>query len=716
MTEKEYKEIEFNDIIKLFKKEKLLFISSSVFIFIIAIIIFLFFITPKYEVNTLVKVDEEDEKNFMMDNPAAFLLGDKISDNSVLNMEIFKTRLLRNKLTEEFNLGFAVKEHNKNMFFYIINVLSGNENNYGCFLLKSVPEKMKNGKTTIEIIEKGYKISFGSQSSECNWDEKCSFLGEDVILNRYGPPIPEGTNFSVTYRTNIKAREFIENNLEISEIEDASNLLSISFSNSNSFKAKIIIDSLVEKFTEKKNSLNKKHAEFKELYINKILDNLKNEIYEKSNRLIEFQKENESYAPAMEFQAMMEKKEELKNKIDMLRLQMQHVKVAGKLLKKNPMSPVTVSLSEENITLQEALLTHNKKANEVEKLSQNLTDNHPDLLSAKSELQESGKIVHSLLEHKRKSLGQSISIVRNLVKTIKREQRNIPENLLTFETFKRDIELSQKAYISLASQLYSTLLNKIKPTPYVEILDPPSSDIPKAFPSTIIFLAASIILSLAGGFLTIMSKAFLKYTIEYKEEISNFISFPVISSFYSDNKEYDSEIISEIIRSRKKKNKIFATLSLCEKNYVKSSELSSNLREKGENAAIVFFSSETGISPTNLLFVEKGKDDKIFEIRLRNENITNFIITDVFDAFLNKLREKYSYIIIDLGRTILNSQTALFFSKKNVFTLVEVRKNKTSFSEMKSLEPLDKNNEGIVVFVDRKESKNYFPFNLFRNS
>ncbi len=706
MTEKEYKEIEFSDITRLFKKEKLLFVFSSAFIFIIAVIIFLFFITPEYKVSTLINIEEDEEKNMMIDNPAAFFLGQQMSDKTTANIEILKTRMLADAVIDELNLQFSVKEYHKNMFSYIINVLWKNENNYGCFLLKSVPEDMKNRTTEIKTTEKGYQISAASESSDCRWNEKCSFLGGDVVLSFHGPSIPEGTKYSIKYRTSPKTREFLENNLEISEVEDAMNMLSISFSDPNSFKADIIVKSLVEKFTEKKNSMNKKHAEFKELYINKILGNLKNEIDEKSNRLIEFQKDNESYAPSMEFQAMMEKKEELKSKTDILRLQNQHVKVAERLLRKNPESPVTVSLSEENITLQEALLTHNKKVGEVEKLSQNLTENHPDLLSAKNELRESGRVVSSLLEHKRKSLEQSISIVKNLVRIINKEQKTIPENLLTFETLKRDIELSHKAYISLASQLYSTLLNKIKPTPYVKTIDPPSTDIPKAFPSTIIFLVASVILSFAGGFLTVLTKAFVKNKIEEEEEISNFISFPVISAI-SENEKSDSELFSEIVRSRKDKNKIFAKLSYCEKSFLKNSELNSGFFEKNKDIATVSFSSETGISPTDLLSTEMEKDDSVFEIKLRNENITDFIATDIFNIFTDKLLKKYSFIITDMGRVILNSQASSFFSRRDIFTILEIEKNETSFIEMTGLKNLD-DNEGIAVFFDRKKSKNFF--------
>ncbi|MBP7434494.1 hypothetical protein KA996_13210 [bacterium] len=508
-------EISLRDIVKIFKRNlKIFFITAGSF-FVLSVTVYLFFITPLYEVNATAEI-RTNESAPMMSDPMAFLLSTAKSVDSSIDIDLLKSRKVLNKVIESLNLQMKVTRDSNNMFMYFLRKLSGTPDCNAHVFFKQFPDSLKNGEGNITASESGYEIFYEGNSVKCYWGKECVLNSGTVVLEKTGL-IPETVEYSFFYE-DIYANRMALMDSTVVFPSETSSILNLSFVHTSPEMGANILNKLIESYVEVKKEWMKEDENVKQEYINSVLDQLEKDLEDKGRRMILFQKEKETIIPEIQVEELLKKQEILKAQIDEIDLKISLIDETSKSLKDNPESPLTVPVMYEDLSFQESLKTHNKLIFMKNELLMNMTPEHPSILASKRAIVESAGSIESMLNESIKSLKKSRDVMSKLVNLISQNTKEFPENLLVFAELKRDIELAEKVFVTLSAQLYQSSIDPNTGILPVRIIDTPDPIVPKSSPKTSIFGLLLIFFSIFIGTISVFIKDFFFVAEEGKNE------------------------------------------------------------------------------------------------------------------------------------------------------------------------------------------------------
>ena len=365
-------EISLKDLIEIFKRNKRTFFLTSGTFFTVGIIIFLFFLSPMYEVTATAEL-RSSESSPMLSDPMSFLLSSAGGNENSVDIDLLNSRKVLNKVLTKGNLQFVAKQRSNNMFMYFFKKIFGNGTVTSHIVFLKASNKFEEGEITagsekFTIFSKGKK-------AVCNWGASCMLDGEEIILKKIGE-IPENTDYLYSYTDAYTCRKNITKSLVVFP-SDTSNLLNLSFVHESPEMGAYILDLIVKSYVEVKEEWQNDDENVKQDYINAVLDRLQKDIDEKSSRMILFQKEKETIVPEMQVEELIKKQEILKATVEEVNLKISLVKEAISGIKENPETPLIVPMIFEDLSFQEALKNHNKLVFTKNELLKNMTSEHP---------------------------------------------------------------------------------------------------------------------------------------------------------------------------------------------------------------------------------------------------------------------------------------------------------------------------------------------------
>ncbi|HSW60511.1 MAG TPA: Wzz/FepE/Etk N-terminal domain-containing protein, partial [bacterium] len=287
-------EISLKDIIRIFKRNlKIFFITSGTF-FVLALAVYLFFITPVYEVNATAET-RANESAPMMSDPMAFLLSTAKAVDTSIDIDLLKSRKVLNKVIESFNLQMKVTRDSNNMFMYFLRKLLGVPDCNAHVFFRQFPDSLKNGKGSITASESGYEIFHEGNTAKCSWGKECVLNSGIIVLEKTGI-IPETAGYSFFYEDIYSNRMALMDSTVVFPSETSS-LLNLSFIHTSPEMGANILNKLIDSYIEVKKEWMKEDENVKEEYINSVLDRLEKDLEDKGRRMILFQKEKETIIP-----------------------------------------------------------------------------------------------------------------------------------------------------------------------------------------------------------------------------------------------------------------------------------------------------------------------------------------------------------------------------------------------------------------------------------
>ena len=507
-------EISLRDIFKIFRKNRKIFLIASGTFFIFAVVVFLFFLSPMYEITATAEL-RTSESAPMLSDPMAFLLSTTGGSESSIDIDLLKSRKVLNRVVERANLQMSVVRSSNNMFLYLFRKVFGVEDTCGHIIFKKYSMKLSEGDITAGSEK--YTIYSGGKKAECRWNEVCIIGDEEVVLEKIGE-ISEETDFSFSYSNNKYAsRSELMGSLVVFPSE-TSNLLNLSFVHQSPDMGAFILNLIVEAYLEVKKEWLSEDETVKQEYINSVLENLQKDLDAKSRKMILFQKEKETLVPEIQVEELIKKQEVLKATIEEVNLKISLLRESVDSIKKNPDTPLVVPMIFEDLSFQEALKSHNKLIFSKNELLKNMTSEHPAVLAARREIEESSGSLEQMLEENINTLKKSRDVTQKLVSMISSDKRKLPENLFMFAELRRDIELAEKVFVTLSAKLYQASIDPNTGVLPVRIIDIPDPDVPKSSPKTSIFGLLIIFFSLFIGTAAVFIRDFFFVTGENENE------------------------------------------------------------------------------------------------------------------------------------------------------------------------------------------------------
>lgn len=346
----------------------------------------------------------------------------------------------------------------------------------------------------------GFGIDIGGAGSSASPESYIELMKSREVLN----PIIEKIDLTDEEREKMKADDFFKKYLEITNTKKT-DLINIAAYGKTPEEAQMISQGVADNFLALMTKLNKEDNSTTLKFLDERIKIAKEEMETAENKLAAYQQEHKIYAPDEQAKAIIANLNNYDTTIAQLQAQTEgdNAKLAG----------VTSQLEQQNASLLEYNVSDNtnignireaivNKRVELVGLQQQFTDEHPDVIKAKEELNslerslsdEIAKAVNSqsvtlspvqsnLLKDKISTEVQ-ISVNNASLEALKAKQAEAQENIATLSAdsveymrLERNAKITGQVYTSLVQNYEQTRIQEAKDSMDIQIID--AADLPK---------------------------------------------------------------------------------------------------------------------------------------------------------------------------------------------------------------------------------------------
>lgn len=345
----------------------------------------------------------------------------------------------------------------------------------------------------------GFGIGIGGSSS-ASPESYIELMKSREVLN----PIIEKVDLTDEERNELKMEDFIKKYLEITNTKKT-DLINIVANGKTPEEAQMISQSVADNFLALMTKLNKEDNSTTLKFLDERIKIAKEEMETAENKLAAYQQEHKIYAPDEQAKAIIANLNNYDTTIAQLQAQSEgdSAKLAG----------VTSQLEQQNASLLEYNVSDNtnigniresivNKRVELVGLQQQFTDEHPDVIKAKEELNSLEKSLYDEIAKAVNSQSVTLSPVQsNLLKdkistevqisvnnasleALKAKQAEAQENIATLSAdsveymrLERNAKITGQAYTSLVQNYEQTRIQEAKDSIDIQIID--AADLPK---------------------------------------------------------------------------------------------------------------------------------------------------------------------------------------------------------------------------------------------
>lgn len=346
----------------------------------------------------------------------------------------------------------------------------------------------------------GFGIDIGGAGSSASPESYIELMKSREVLN----PIIEKIDLTDEEREKMKADDFFKKYLEITNTKKT-DLINIAAYGKTPEEAQMISQGVADNFLALMTKLNKEDNSITLKFLDKRIKIAKEEMETAENKLAAYQQEHKIYAPDEQAKAIIANLNNYDTTIAQLQAQSEgdSAKLAG----------VTGQLEQQNASLLEYNVSDNtnigniresivNKRVELVGLQQQFTDEHPDVIKAKEELNslekslsdEIAKAVNSqsvtlspvqsnLLKDKISTEVQ-ISVNNASLEALKAKQAEAQESIATLSAdsveymrLERNAKITGQVYTSLVQNYEQTRIQEAKDSMDIQIID--AADLPK---------------------------------------------------------------------------------------------------------------------------------------------------------------------------------------------------------------------------------------------
>ena len=346
-------------------------------------------------------------------------------------------------------------------------------------------------------------VGSGASSSTMNYIE---MMKSRTVLE---PIMDQLEDITPEAREKMTAEGFAKSNLTIENIK-GTNLINVVGKGKSPEEAQMISSSVVENFLKLMTEMNHSSQSYMVKFLNERIDNAKKESDDASAKLEAYSKEHKVYAPDEQSKAVLERTALYTKAIGEFQVQQQ---AAGAKLSaaNNELGKQNANLEAYNVADSNVVVTlRNKIATqevEIVKLEQKYTESHPDLISAREQLNKlktsladevaaavaSGTATmnptQSALVQAQAMAQVDMAVAQASEAAVKAQMANseadmaqLSEDAMEYVKLKRDAEIKNEVYVALVKQSEQSRIQATMESMDIQIIDEANLPIKKSAP------------------------------------------------------------------------------------------------------------------------------------------------------------------------------------------------------------------------------------------
>ncbi|WP_307304603.1 GumC family protein [Epilithonimonas hungarica] len=706
------------------------FILSTLIFFIIGLI-YIKLSVPVYSIKSAVLIKDAKKSLNVGEGNLGVLEGlsgfGGMSTNSIENeLEIFKSKKLIRDIVISKNLQtqvFVESGFKKIELFgdtCPVNIVIVNEKKNKKFPEKPFEISKDKNNWLLESEEFGYnqKIVFNKLIS-------LPFANIIITPNQYFDKEKLGLNIDelqVNFNTTESATSQIQNSVEIDLANKDATVIDIFINSAQTDKAKTIIEALIAAYNRDaildKNTESQKTKEFIDERISKISTELDNVETEKED----FKTINGITDIFTETKINLETAAETKKKELELNGQLELTDdLISYLQKQNNFQALPSNIGLNNNDSNNAIANYNKMILERNRLLETATPQNPLVIDITKQINVLRKAVEETLQKGKVGLQLALGEYLNEQDKLKSRIIQVPKQEKLFRNLERKQQIKENLYLLLLQKREEVAISLAVVAPKARLVEPVFISDKPISPKKIVILLASLLIGLLVPFGAIYLKELLNTKIVDKDNLKELSTIPVIGEIPSIKKNVEHLIkhndfspLAESFRilitnmnfmldANKKSKVVFVTSSIkgegktfVSMNLALTLTTSNNviiigadirnpqLQRYSENSkskkGLTEFLYDQSCSIEDVLF--KNPVDERCDIIYSGSippNPTELLKNGRFSLLLEKLREKYEYIIVDTAPLLLVTDT-LIITKNADLNLYVTRSNYTERS------------------------------------
>jgi len=695
------KDIDIKEIFKTIKNYKYSILNITVLSIIIAYI-YLYFQPNIYNTYTILKVKTKDDKRGIKDTILNSISGSIIS-NIKEDMALIKTFYINDQALKLGRVNYSVQyykqEHKKSIEITklipieVTNIEIIDKSFLGQKLIITQKDNGYTIKIKYSMIEKLKSKLFGKKLKQLKSREP--FAYNQLITTPYFKlKVIKLSNFKspIVIKINGENRYIYENiikkNLKVSQLEDDISLIKISYNDNIRQRGVLYInsltDALIKESIKNKNEQNNKVLKF----IIQELNKMKIKLTQSETRLEKYRITNDVIKPSVQASTFIRELANIDIKLSENVLKKKIIKNIYHNLKKgyklDSIAPLLMVLGDKStIKLIEILQKSQLEKNEL--LSE-LTYKHPTIVALQNKIDTAKRKIVSNIKNLKKEIVEADKNLKRLKTIYESKIKSLPSKERRVVNIKRDYEVSSKLYNFLLQKKAENEMVRVATLSDYKVIDKAYSKLEPVSPKYKLVLIASTILGLITGIIFAFIRNGLYDKIRDREDIEKNTTAPIYGvvpfikngqlrvSVYDNLRSYLTEsyrnLRTKIQLSLQKNSKIILITSTIkgEGSNIATANLGAVFGMANYKTVVIDLdirnptidkifkiNKQHGIS--SYLLGQKSFNDIIYRTKYDNLDIvpvgevtinpSELILSTYFPIFIEKLKKKYDYIIIN---------------------------------------------------------------------
>jgi capsular exopolysaccharide synthesis family protein len=557
---------------------------------------------------------------------------------------------------------------------------------------------------------------------------------EFFTINIKKTHILTNSKYTFSFMNKMQLYNFYKKNISISQISKAT-ILKLSFNDTSSLRAKEMLDALHKAYMEQELNQKSKEANLTLSFIDKQLNSINTRLKKSETKLENFKEKNQVVGLGEQAIKTTEQLSVYEAKLEEIQTELNILSNLNQYIKTNQdLTGLTIgSVSFADPALGTLVTKLQEEATNKSTLLVDFTNLHPDVEKANQNISRLKKSIKATLQNNLSQLTQRESSMKKIISKFHRSIAILPKQEIELSRLTRHFGIDEKIYSFLLQKKAETAILKSSTISSSRLLDAAIEIKNPIKPKRSLIILVGIITGLIIGLMYALLKEFMNNTIKNADEIERLSSIPIYGIIPNNSKNKIFNLIDEAYRSirtnlqflpKHQKSQIIAITSSVsgEGKTTITANLAKIIAQTNKKVAVLDldlrkaslhneFNIPNNVGISNYLTFQNTFEDikssinddgtlDVFTTGTLPPNPSELILTEEMTTFIEELKEKYDYIIIDTAPIGLVTDAAIIMNYSDI-TFMVVRAEYTRKEFIKNLDRLAKehhqNTFGLIL-------------------
>lgn len=742
-------EIDLKDVLKTVYNYRYIIIAITI-VFIIGSAVFAYLKPNIYSSNITIELSD-DKKSKSQDMVLESLMGGS-SVNIDNEIEVLKSRFIAKKVADKLNLNtryfisknFRTIELYKNAPFVVTAKIVDDEILNKKFSFEPIDDKTF--RLVVEPIgtfsSKNLKSKIGlaslSTKDEFEYDQVHSY-GETIVtpfssfvINKISN-MPKA-NYSFVFSSNETVYDMIRQNLSVSQVSRNATIVSVSYTDNSSLRAKDVLDVLYQVYydqeVEQKNKVSKLTLDF----IDEQLDSINTRLKKSEKNLETFKEENVVVDLAGKATLTSEQITKYESSLQELEIEENILtNLQQYIIQNRDLSGLTVgAVNFADTSLGKLVVKLQELSTQKATLLIDYTEMHPDVQKLELTIATLRRSIKDTLKSNLRQIRERKESIKKVIAKYTKSLENLPKQERELTRLARYFSVNEKIYSYLLEKRAETAISMSSTVSNSRVLDEAMVNPYPIKPKRAMIVAVGFILGLIVGLAYTFGREFFNNTIKNSEDVEKYSSIPIYGVVPENKSKKTNAVYMEAFRNirtnlqflpKNEKNNIIAITSSVsgEGKTTIASKLADVLGQAGKKVMVIDldlrkanvhleFNVPNKVGMSNYLIGQNSLEEVTQVTKVENVSVittgplppnpSELLLGDNMKELIKLLEEKYDYVILDTPPVGLVTDAAILMNYADISFMV-VRADYTRKEFVKNLDRMAKeyhnNHVGMIL-------------------